>query len=333
MPLDPDDPTLMRVIATSAHELDQLQASTQRDLLAIYTRERDLIVAKIISQGSADTFGMRHLRVIVKALDVSIERLQQDLGVALTDGINRAGGLGATQGARELATLESTFGDRSTAKIIASITGKIPHRAMASILELATIQTEHLTLDLSQTVKAVLHQGLITGLNSRQLVPALARQVGNVADSKAWMLERTLRTGLNAAVNQGHSATYAEAKKQYLPDLKRQGHETLYAGGVAQRRGKGGKGKRRVNHPFSPFLHGAVTELDQPWRIASPDFPVMFWTRDGGDYVGNSYPAHLYERGRQVPYREAWQSEASAHLERLAEAERQRLLTAATGRP
>lgn len=299
MPLDLNDPELLRVIGVSNSELGTLEEGAQKRLLRIYQEQRDLLVAKIGGLESEDTFGARQLQVAMVAVDEAIARLNEELYQVHLDVIRDSSGMSYEAGVREVSTLEGRFGSRASSKAIASLSGVVPHRALLAVEQLARYETEGLTISIDRKVKPILQQGLVQGLNSRQLVPALRKSIGDACDQETWQLERTLRTGLNAAVSRGHNAAYLDAREEVLEDLKRQGHEFIMT--VAQTKAKG-----RVNHPFSAYLDGKVAELDQPWRVKSPAFKAMFWVRDGDSYVGMYYPAHLYERGRQVPYRDAW---------------------------
>lgn len=310
MALDPDDPDLERVIEVANAELLSLEAATARRLLVIYERERDALLERINKVAETqDTFGVRQARVIKAALDDAIGRLGGDLVAEQQKAIDKAIGLGAEAGAREAGQLEGAFGSPAASRAIASLAGVIPHRAVAAaqklrvfriLTEMAEGDTRTTLIELDSMARAAITRGMIQGQSSRQMVPFLRDKIRKKIDSKTWELERTLRTGTNAAVNIGHNQAYLQAK-ELLPDLKRQGQEHL---GLAAK-----TGGRRENHPFSKLLHGAVAELDRPWVIASPKHPVMFWPYDDsrGAYVGKRYPAHLWERGREVPYREAWE--------------------------
>lgn len=309
MPLDPDDPDLERIIEIANAELGRLEVTTARRLREMYERERDALLHRISEMESDDTFGVRHAQVITKALTAAIRRLGEDLAATQHKAIGQAIELGADAGAREVGQLEARFGSPAASRAIASLAGVIPHRAIAAteklkvfkaVTELANGETRTTLIELDRMTRAAIARGLIQGQSSRQMVPELRKLIGKQVDSKAWELERTLRTGTNAAVNMGHHEAYREAK-ELLPDLKRQGNEHL---GLAAK-----TGGRRENHPFSKHLHGAVAELDKPWVIPSGKLPVMFWPHDDarGAYVGRRYPAHLWERGREVPYREAWE--------------------------
>ncbi len=331
MPLDLNDPTLVRLIETSNAEVERLQSDTQRQLLEVYQRERDNVMARILASVRPDSFTVAHLKVIKAALDDSIDRLRTKLGVIQTSAVRTGGAMGAEQGILEVGKLEAKFGSSAVSKQIAGLAGRIPHRAIAEVEKLVTLETEQLVIELGAGVQTTLQTALVQGLSSRQAVTLLADSAKAAMDGKAWKMERTLRTGLSASVNKGHNGSYLEVRDKLLPGLKRQGHERLYSGGKLFRNVSGKGGGWRYNHPFSFFLNGAVAELDEPWRVVSPQFPVMFWVRDNGAYVGNSYPAHLYERGRQIPYMEAWQGARSLEpgREERAATERERILSEA----
>ena len=322
MPLEPDDPDLEAVISISADELDRLEASTLVGLRRIYNREMDALLERIARTESQDRFGVRHMQTIVKALEEALGHLQRDLFTEHIRAVDQSAELGAGAAVRELGQLESKIGSATSARALASLAGVIPHRAVAAVKKLRSFEaiyqvvggeTKSLVVELDTKARATVIQALIQGRSSRDVVPDLRRKLGQTVESASSQIERTLRTGINAAVNRGHNAGYLEAR-DLLPDLQRMGHEFLM-------RAEKKTGRRSVNHPFSFWLHGAVTDLDKPWVIdphgptptgARPvtrfmiPFPVMFWPYKDGRYIGMHYPAHLYEGGRQVPYREAW---------------------------
>lgn len=305
-PLQPDDPILLRVITTSNAELERFTVERQRRLFAVYDRERDALLAKIARLGDTDdTFSARQMRVALTALDDARKRLAKDLERELGSTWREAGGMAGTQALDELATLEGAYGSASTARGIAALAGVVPNRAIARVNELSTLELEALGGELDAATRLTLQRGLVQGLSSRALVPLLAQQLGDTWTGKRWQLERTLRQGLNAVMNQGHNETYIEARDELLPELQRMGHEFLMTPAIASRASRKA-GFQRVNHPFSKHLEGAVTALDKPWVIASPEYPVMFWARTPGGYTGMHYPAHMWERGRQVPWHPAW---------------------------
>lgn len=297
MPLAPDDPILARVIDTSNAELETFTVARQRRLLEIYQRERDVMVARIAKLGGSDTFGARQQQAALAVLDDGISRLLDELNEEFESAFVVTGEWAAEAAIREVAWLESRFGSKAAAKGIAALSGVIPHRAIDLVSDLQKLETKGLIVEFDNSAKQILQRGLLQGRNSQQLVPELAKAIGESLDRKAWQLERTLRTGLNAAQARAHNETYLEVRDKVLPKLKRQGHEFLM----------GSKGRNgRKNHPFSAYLEGKVTDLDKEWIVKSPAFPVMFWTRKGDYYVGMHYPAHLFERGREVPYNPAW---------------------------
>lgn len=314
MPLTPEDPYLMKVIAVSNSEIERFTIDRQRRLLEVYQRERDALTARLLKLGDvSDTFTARQLRIALAALDDATSRLLDELNEEFSSAFVESGGYARDQALRELSQLEGKFGSAATAKGIATLTGVIPHKAIDQVGQLSRLEAEGLIVDLSQTTRQIMQRGLIQGLSSRQLVPSMVAAIGDVFDGRRHVVERTLRTGINAAINRGHNETYTEARDELLPELKRMGHEFLMTAAIR-------KAKGRVNHPFSAYLEGKVAELDQPWRIKSPKFPVMFWSRDGGDYVGMHYPAHLYERGRQVPWHPAWEGSRKSAATRAATA-------------
>lgn len=315
MPLTPDDPYLLKVLDVSNSEIERFTVARQRRLLEVYQRERDALVARLLKLGdTADTFTARQLRVALAALDDATSRLLDELNEEFSSAFVDTTGLTRDQALRELTALEGKFGSAATARGIATLAGVIPHKAIDQVGQLARLEAEGLVVDLSSTARQIMQRGLIQGLSSRQLVPAMVEAIGATFDGRRYVVERTLRTGINAATNRGHNETYLEAREELLPELKRMGHEFLMTAAIR-------KAKGRVNHPFSAYVEGKVAELDQPWRVKSPKFPVMFWAREGGEYVGMHYPAHLYERGRQVPWHPAWEGSRKATVERAARAQ------------
>lgn len=319
MPLDPNDPVLERVIGVSNAELERFTAARQRRLLDVYERERDVLLQRLGRMGTADTFTARHLQVALKVLEDSITRLQVELGEVFESAFKVSGEWAADSAVREVGQLEAAFGSAATARTIASLSGVVPHRAIDEVVQLGKFETEGLVVEIDTTTKQILQRGLLQGRSSRDLVGEMSKAIGAAMDSKGWQLERTLRTGLNAAVARGHNETYLEIRDEVLPGLQRQGHEYLKSKAIAER-ASNKAGIKRVNHLFSAYLEGAVADLDKPWRIQSPQFPVMFWSRQDGAYVGMHYPAHLFERGRQVPYHPAWEGVRSKGAERTARA-------------
>lgn len=317
-PLNPDDPILMRVVATSNDELERFTLERQRRLFSVFDRERDALLTKIARLGDTnDTFSARQLRVALTALDDARKRLAKDLERELGATWREAGGMAGAQALNELSTLEGAYGSTSTARGIAALAGVVPNRAIARVDELSALELEALGGELDATTRLTLQRGLVQGLSSRELVPVLAQQLGDAWTGKRWQLERTLRQGLNAVMNQGHNETYIEARDELLPDLQRAGHEFLMTPAMASRASRKA-GFRRVNHPFSKHLEGAVTPLDKPWVIASPEYPVMFWARTPGGYTGMHYPAHMWERGREVPWHPAWEGNRASAVARAA---------------
>ena len=306
-PLNPDDPILMRVVATSNDELERFTLERQRRLFSVFDRERDALLTKIARLGDTnDTFSARQLRVALTALDDARKRLAKDLERELGATWREAGGMAGAQALNELSTLEGAYGSTSAARGIAALAGVVPNRAIARVDELSALELEALGGELDAATRLTLQRGLLQGLSSRELVPLLAQQLGDAWTGKRWQLERTLRQGLHAVMNQGHHETYIEARDELLPELQRAGHEFLMTPTMASRASRKA-GFRRVNHPFSKHLEGAVTPLDKPWVIASPEYPVMFWARTPGGYTGMHYPAHMWERGREVPWHPAWE--------------------------
>jgi len=337
MALDPDDPDLIRIIEVANAELERLEAATAKALLEIYERELHAMLFKVSTLESDDTFSARHSQVIVKSLEDAVRRLREDLGRTHLRAVNKALEIGADAGGTEVGKLEGLFGSPAASRALASLSGSIPHRAIVAarelpsfraITQLATGETRTTLIELDRMTRGVITSGLTQGKSSRQMVPELRRRLEKTWKGKSWELERTLRTGTNAATNAGHNAAYREAR-ELLPDLKRRGHESL---GLARK-----SGGKRENHPFSKFLHGAVTGLEEPWRINIPEvaaekglqvparpLPVMFWRHEGDlVYVGNRYPAHLWERGREVPHREAWEKRRTATVSRPADSMQQ----------
>lgn len=319
MPLDPEDPALLRVIEVSNAELERLTEATQRRLLTVYERERDALIGRMSRMTSQDTFSGRHAQVILTAMDDAIERLEVELGISLAESVREAALMSREAAIREVSVLEARFGSTASARGIASLAGVVPHRAIARVVDLTRLEAGTTAIQIDREVKTVIQRGLIQGRSSRQMVGELRQALGGAFDKRTWELDRTLRTGFNAATSLGRVDGYKEIRRDFLPDLKRMGHEFIQSEGALAKRSRK-TGKQRVNHPFSAYLDGAVAELDQPWRIACPEFPVMFWGREGDEYVGMNYPAHLWERGREVPWRAGWESSRSQRAARAARA-------------
>lgn len=312
MPLSPDDPTLQRVIEISNAELERLTGATQRRLLKVYERERDALIGRLTTMISEDSFTARHMQVTLAAMEDAIERLEVELGITLAESLGEAAGLSSEAAIREVSALEGAFGATASARGIATLSGVIPHRAIAKVGDLSKLEAGNVTIEIDREVRTILQRGLVQGRSSRQMAGELREGLGGAFDKRTWMLERTLRTGFNAATSLARTESYQEIKREFLPDLKRAGHEFLKSSALTK------AGYRRLNHPFSFYLDGKVAELDEPWRVTSPRFPVMFWRRESGAYVGMHYPAHLNERGREVPWRAGWNASRPLVFERAA---------------
>jgi len=85
------------------------------------------------------------------------------------------------------------------------------------------------------------------------------------------------------------------------------------------------------NHPFSQVVHGMTRPMDGKFRVARSDVANAFqrlrsagrrsppearltgilWPLESGVYVGDTYPAHFHDRGRQHLWRESWDDGSS----------------------
>jgi len=286
-------PRIDRLLDKHSRDLDRLTDKEAKAFLRAYRDSAKELTSSLAAVGA--TAGQeQRMRIMLAQLRSGIRQLEKRLGVQL-----------------DVSTQEAQI------QSLYSLLGTI-RKAEPELGEVAGL------VETGATRRLVRHRGLALHRHSverygRALIDDLQREIvaSTLANETVDQLERRLKRRLRAqehrawliarmelsrAYNDAHLEGIKEADAQLPGGMGKQIHET------ADRR----------NHPFSRAAHGVTAKADEVFKVpvaaviqagAALNKPIggILWKRRGANFVGSNLPAHFGERGRVVPWREAWE--------------------------
>lgn len=295
------------LLARQADDLGRLQDKEARRFLRAYEDARRDLRERLeaLERTGADQvvrFTAQHLRVMLAQVEAGVARLQQRLGEVLDDNRRKQGERALADLVKTIARAEREFRDTG---------GRIEQRALQRLTEdRGLLLHEHsLRRYGAQLVEAIQRElviGLTSGMTIRQMTDRIAGAEASVFAGHRARAELIARMELNAAFNGGHQAALEEAAA------------------VLDRPGEPDPLLKRAdeywdarNHPFSRALDGRTALPAAEWEVPAAEVQAhaaqlgkrvtgIVWRLEGSTYKGFNYPAHYWDRGRQVPWRESW---------------------------
>lgn len=288
-------------------------ASARRMLRALEDARRELADRIRAMEGSgadkATPWTAQQRRVMLAQIEAAAQQIEDRLDEALGASMRAA----REQAVKDLIDIikanEPEFhdtGQRLNVQVLRNLDD--PGRLL-----LAKHSTRRYTADLIGEMQRQLVLGMAQGENIRQLTTRLAGAGDSVFAGKRWRAELIVRMELNAAYNEHHldalkSAAAVLDEPGRADPLLRRADEFL----------------DRRSHPISWALNGQVVKLDEPWKVKASDVQAwaervkkrgtgIVWPLQGTEYVGHNYPAHFWERGRQVAFRASWEEQMGRH--------------------
>lgn len=175
--------------------------------------------------------------------------------------------------------------------------------------------TKRYAADLIGEIQRQLVSGMLQGETIRDLTKRIQGTDG-LFKRRRWRAALIARMETNAAYNESHHDALRVAADHLdepgtTDPLMRRADEFL----------------DRRSHPISWAVNGMVVGMEEPWRVPARDVAAwaervdrsgggIVWARAGSDWVGMNYPAHFWERGRQVAFRMSWSEQMDRHFKR-----------------
>lgn len=296
---------LTQLLERQAEELDALEAAQRAAVLRAFEEARLQLqeeLHRLIVAGKGDSFTARQLALSQAEVEAALRLFAQQLELPLGEAVQQS----RTKAIEHLvATLDLQDPD------FARVQGALNVRVIARLNEDQGLLLHRYSLQTySSAVAAEVQRQLVVGAVRRadpyRMVQAIAGKLDSTITNRMARAELILRMETNAAYSRmtlaGLQESAALLDTPGRPDpLMRRADET----------------RDKRNHPLSLVLNDMVAPLDEPFRVSvalvaaqaermkkSPGGVV--WPREGGFYVGMTYPAHFGDRGREVPYRASW---------------------------
>jgi len=311
-----------RMLESLAGDLAKLHDREARAFLRTFEdarRELRERLDELIRSGMAEQlpYSAQFQRTMLAQVDAGARQLRLRLGRQLGEAVER-------QQRAALADLLGTI--RQFEPDFLDVAGHIEVEALRRMTEsqgllLHTYSIDRYGADVVATMQRELAAGIAGGQTWRQLRDRLAGP-GGVLEGMKSRAELIVRMELNSAFNRYH----LDAIKGTAAVLDRD----LPADDPDRMMKKADEFLDLRNHAISRVLHGQVQDPDEPFRApqvevvrqhdliqaarAAVSLPRrrlsgILWPLVGGSYQGANYPAHYWERGRIVPWRESWAQE------------------------
>lgn len=309
---------IQRLIERQGEALDRLEVREARRFLGAYEdarRELYEVLDQMEVRGTdvATPFTAQRLRSTLAQLEGGIRRLQDRLGVALDASVRAAGERAVQDLVAIVAAQEPEFREAGP---------RIEHEALRRLTEdqgllLHRYSIQRYGADLVDRIQRELVVGVTRGLSIPELRDRIAGMRDSVLAGHRVRAELIVRMELNSAFNRSH-----------LTSIKVAGDELDRYHDEDDRLQKRADEFRDLrNHAISRVLHGQVQDVDEPFRVPRSEvarannllnaerrakklppksITGIVWPLEGGNYVGMLHPAHYWDRGRIVPWRQSW---------------------------
>ena len=294
---------LDRLITRQEDALARLTEDEARRLLRAYDDARRELHERLraLADEGRTPFTLHNARATLAQLEAGTAQLQQRLGAHLDAAVH-------AQQDRALADLLQLVGraDPAFRDLGAPVRIAVLQRLSAQEgLLLHRHSLRRYGAELVEAMQRELTVAAARGMTYRQLTDRLAGPQGVLAGHRhraSLIVQMELCRAYNEA---------AQTSLEETADLldARTGDDPLLA--------KASEYSDHRNHPFSRVLHGLTRPVDGAWRVPHAQVLAVarrlnkrvsgiVWERQGAAWVGNRYPAHFGDRGRQVPWRESW---------------------------
>lgn len=304
---------LVRLLNEQQEALDALtDREARRFLVTLEDSRRELLeTVQALEDSGLDKvteYTAQQKRVLLAQVDAGARQLRRRLATAADDFADAAAQAAALDVVNTVRAAEPDFTDAGgrldleLARRLDEEKGLLLHRHSVDRYGLKLIE------DFRRGMLQGLLQGESIGMTARRLLKAGGPVFGGMTLSRA---ELIVRMELNSGYNRMHLAA-CKATAEETDDA--------HPGDPMQRRAAEYLDAR--SHPISWALQGMVTGLDEPWAVPVAEVQAwaaklgrgvggITWELRGAHYVGSLYPAHFWERGRQVPTRKAWDDDAA----------------------
>ncbi|MEL6346889.1 MAG: hypothetical protein AAFV53_27500 [Myxococcota bacterium] len=296
---------IQRLLDRQGRRLETLSDAEARRFLRAFDDARRQLHEDLrqLARAPRQRFTLQHVRVYLAQVEAGIVQLQNRLGEQLDAGVR-------SHQERALQDLLSAIGAQEA---------QFPQVGRAIELEVLGRLSERRGLllhrhsllrygaQLIEEMQRALTVGVARGATWRQVTEQLAGPTGLMAGQRH-RAALIVRMEIIRAYNAGHQ----ESLQQAAAVLDEPGEaDPLLA--------KADETRDHRSHPFSRALHGRTRPVDGEWRVPIAEVQKyarrlkkrasgILWRQAGNAYVGQLYPAHFADRGRQVPWRRSWES-------------------------
>jgi hypothetical protein len=295
---------LDRLLQRQGEALDTLSDEQARAFLRIFDDARRELREQLEAMAPAgrEAFTGRQAMLMLAQLEGGVAQLQ----VRLTGELDRSL-VGQQHRALDDLLKVLSVGDR----LDATLGSRIEIQALAALAQPGGLLLHRASLrrygaGLIEETQRQLAVGLARGQTWRQITDRLAGPQGVLAEQRA-RAALIVQMEMARAYNASHQTSLVQAAA------------VLDAPGIADPLlAKATEYFDNRNHPFSRALDGRLRPVDGVWEVPLADVRLwadrlkkkagggILWAQQGGKYVGNTYPAHYGDRGRQVPWRASW---------------------------
>jgi len=305
------------LIRRQGEALDRLEDREVRAMLRAYDdarRELAEDLERMAASGldRATPFTAQHLRATMAQIEAGAKRMERRLGDVLSPAIGRAQARSLEDLLQVISSKEREFRDAG---------GRIEQEVLRRFSEdRGLLLHEHSIQRYGRDVVNRIQRELVVGVTRGQTWRQVAKRITGRDDSVlAGMKARgelIVRMELNGAYNDAHLTGIKSAASVL---------DEAHPGDPLGKKADEFRDLR--NHALSRVLTGQWQLPNDPFRVSVAEVRAeherlqeqrkarklkprrltgTLWEQVGGYYVGNNYPAHYYDRGRIVPWRQSW---------------------------
>lgn len=285
-------------------ELARLEAREVAALLEVLEDARLRLAAELArgDELAATPYTLQMLRMNQAFVVRAMEDMGRKVEATLDLGATRASRMGVEDLENLLRAMEPEFLDAGN---------RLPVGALRRLTESGGLllhkhSARRYTADIISAIQRELAVGLATGRSVAEVAQRVTGAAGSTLAGVRGRGELIVRMETMRAFDAGHQAAMEEAEA--LLDIEDDDDPLL---------ARADEYIDARNHPFSRALDGKTRRVKESWEVPLADVLAaaeamgvtptgILWPLVGSNYIGNQYPAHFHDRGRQVAWRASW---------------------------
>lgn len=310
--MPPSRSRIIRMLEQQDREFQRLTDEQTRAFLKVFEHARRELLEELelLEDSGGDLampFTAQRMRVMLAQVEQGVERMQDRLGVVLTQAERQQQKLAL---AHLIQTIEAHEGSLLEAGPRINLEALRQLESRKS-LQLWKHSLRRYGADVITDIHRELAVAVVRGQTYREMTRRVAGKSSLIA-SKKGRAQLIVRMETSRFYNDAHLQGIETANDELDPE------------GLDPVLKKADEFTDKRNHPFSRVLGGQAVAANAPFRVSIAKVKIeaeamgrsasgVVWTTSGGDYIGHNLPAHYNDRGRIIPWRESWASTTAVH--------------------